>query len=129
MNLGGYNVYSSIKVVDQYMVTRVGRQEISSEERTYRRANRWDENIIKAIQTLLRKNMDWLILYGIMSKLYWWSFFKVSALGGENKFQLNVQYVEQVEIVKDENGEITFVMAENGLCEIEMLSNTETFIG
>ena len=109
----------SIKVVDQYMVTRVGRPgNILLREDHLERCHKMGENIIKAIQTPVEER-EWLgdPNMGLCPNCHGGLIFKGEPHwdGIEFPFECAVCGAGG-DIVKDENGKVKFVLAENGLC-------------
>lgn len=109
----------SIQVVDQYMVTRVGRPgNILLRPEQIERAHKMGENIVKAIQTPVEER-KWLgdEDFGLCPNCHGGLVFK-----GEEHWD-GIQFPFECvvcgaggDLEKDENGKITFVLAENGLC-------------
>lgn len=109
----------SIKVVDQYMVTRVGRPgNIVLREDHLERCHKMGENIIKAIQTPVEER-GWLgdPDMGLCPNCHGGLIFK-----GEPHWD-GVQFPFECavcgaggDLVKGEDGKTRFVLAENGLC-------------
>jgi multimeric flavodoxin WrbA len=109
----------SIKVVDQYMVTRVGRPgNIVLREDHLERCHKMGENIIKAIQTPVEER-GWLgdPDMGLCPNCHGGLIFRGEPHwdGIEFPFECAVCGAGG-DIVRDENGKIKFVLAENGLC-------------
>ena len=109
----------SIKVVDQYMVTRVGRPEnIVLREDHLERCHKMGENIIKAIQTPVEER-EWLgdPDLGLCPNCHGGLIFKgdVHWDGVQFPFECAVCGAGG-DLVKGEDGKTRFVLAENGLC-------------
>lgn len=109
----------SIKVVDQYMTTRVGRPgNVLLREDHLQRAHKMGENIIKAIQTPVEER-TWLgdPDMGLCPNCHGGLVFKgdVHWDGIQFPFECAVCGAGG-DLIKDENGKIKFVLAENGLC-------------
>ncbi len=109
----------SIQVVDQYMVTRVGRPgNILLREDHLERCHKMGENIIKAIQTPVEER-GWLgdPDMGLCPNCHGGLIFRGEPHwdGIEFPFECAVCGAGG-DIVRDEEGKIKFVLAENGLC-------------
>lgn len=109
----------SIQVVDQFMVTRVGRPgNILLRDEQIERVHKMGENIVKAIQTPVEER-KWLgdEDLGLCPNCHGGLIFKGDEHWDGIKFPFEcVVCGAGGDLIKDENGKIKFELAENGLC-------------